>query len=295
MKAKYRFVAALLAAVAFGAVLFVRLYGDGRPQKEDGRIRVAASFYPIYIAAKNIVGDCPGIELVSLSEPQAGCLHDYVLTPADMKLMSTADLLLANGGGMESFLTDVAAQYPQLVITETADVLPDENAHVWMSVKRYRTQVAAIADALYETAGENLKTLQSNAREYDAKLAELEAQQEEIRTAAAGRNIVSFHEAYEYLAEDYGLSIAYTLDLDEERQVGAGEVADVLNVIWEDEADILLAEETYGSEMAAVVQMEADVKVCFLDTLVRGDYEPDSYIKGMQRNIDCLKEAFGVE
>lgn len=43
-----------------------------------------------------------------------------------------------------------------------------------------------------------------------------------------GRSVVLFQEAYEYLTRDLGLEVSYVLDLDEERQVSAGEVSDVM-------------------------------------------------------------------
>ena len=293
MKQKYQFTAFLLFVVAAGAILFVRLYGRGSTAAEDEKLKVVTSFYPIYIAAANVAGDCEGIEVVNLSEPQTGCLHDFTLTPKDMQLLSTADLFLINGGGMETFLEEVALQYPSLAIAETADGLLDgDNAHVWMGIAKYRAQAGAVLDALIGIAGEYQEELKANAAGYDAKLAGLQSQQEELKNAISGSKIISFHEGYEYLAADYGLETVFTLDLDEERQTGAGEVADVINAVKNDGADVIFAEELYGSEMVQTVQREADVKVCFLDTLVRGDNSLDSYINGMQENIDILKNAF---
>ncbi len=82
--------------------------------------------------------------------------------------------------------------------------------------------------------------------------------------------------------------------MDEERQIGAGEVADVLSAVQKQKIRILFAEELYGKELAETIQKETDVSVYYLDPLVRGPYEPDSYIEGMQKNIDLLKAAFGV-
>lgn len=287
-----------------------------------------------------------------MSRRQAVC-HDFQLTPEDMKLLSTADMFVINGGGMESFLDDVTKQYPKLNIVETiadeadeADTdgretihghedTPDhaeetehthsheedadehgneegshehggekgshdhghthDNAHEWMSVSHYRSQVEKIKDALCEAFPEYQEVFQENAKAYDDKLAALQAQQEEIARAASGTKIIIFHEAYEYVAEDYGLDICYTMDLDEERQISAGEVADVLKEINENDVKIILAEELYGSKLAETIQKEADVNVYYLDTLVRGDYDKESYIKGMQENINILKAAFGVD
>lgn len=297
MKRKYFFVAKLLAAVALCAGLFTGWYGYCNQEEAQKReLLVATSFYPVYIAALNVAHGCAGIEVRNLSEPQTGCLHDFQLTPEDMKLLSIADVFLVNGGGMEAFLGDVAGQYPHLLVFETAEglTLSEDNAHAWMSVRRYRSQVEAIADRLSEIAPEQEEKLRENAMEYDGKLAKLQEQQEEIKEAVQGGKIISLHDAYAYLADDYGLEEAYVLNLDEERQIGAKEVADVLSAVEEENVSVLFAEELYGKELSEAVQKEADVTVCYLDTLVRGENALDSYIKGMQNNINRLKSAFGV-
>ena len=58
----------------------------------DDMLTVVTSFYPMYIATLNIVDGVKGVRLENLSEPQTGCLHDFQLTPEDMKLLSTADV-----------------------------------------------------------------------------------------------------------------------------------------------------------------------------------------------------------
>ena len=44
--------------------------------------------------------------------------------------------------------------------------------------------------------------------------------------------------------------------------------------------------------MGETVLKETDAQVIYLDTLVSGDYEKDSYKNGMKENIRLLKEAF---
>ena len=69
----------------------------------------------------------------------------------------------------------------------------------------------------------------------------------------------------------------------------------MLAAVADEGISVIFAEELYGREMAQTVQKEADVTVCYLDTLVRGEYEPDSYIKNMKENIRLIREAYGVE
>ena len=61
--------------------------------------------------------------------------------------------------------------------------------------------------------------------------------------------MILFHEAYAYVAEDYGLQVNYLLDLDEERQVSAGEVSDVLSAVRKGHVKYILAEELYGKSL----------------------------------------------
>lgn len=301
MKQKYTFVAALLFVLMAASILLTNIY-VWQTQSSQTNIEqfdmddlehtgqefyILTSFYPMYIAAQNIVGDCDGVVLQNLSEPQTGCMHDYQLTTEDMRKLSYADAFVVNGGGIENFLSDVAKQYAQLAIInacEQIDLLED-NAHAWMSISNYMTQVRTIADALAALDTSHRAIYEKNAEEYLEKLEKLLLKQQEIVQQCEAQNIIIFHEAFDYIARDYGLTVSGSMDLDEERQVSAGETADILRQIREHGAKVILAEELYGRRMCETVQKETDVKVVYLDTCVRGDNDPDSYLKAMWENL----------
>ena len=310
----------------------------------DDILTVVTSFYPMYIAALNIVDGVEGVRLENLSEPQTGCLHDFQLTPEDMKLLSTADIFVINGGGIESFMSDVAKAYPKLDVVEACEDVAllseddadsdhdhdheadaesdsdhdhdheadtesdsdheadiesdsthdhgDENAHAWMSVPRYRTMVQTIASRLAEKDAKHADEYYANAKAYDAKLAVLEEKINSIKSLTNGQNIIIFHEAYAYVADDFSMNACYLLDLDEERSVSAGEIKQVIGAIKDDGVSVILAEELYGKSMGDTVSRETDVHVVYIDPLNRGEYDKDSYLDGMERNIELIKEAF---
>ena len=297
MKNKYVFVTVMLAVLLFLGVGLTEIYVNHTEEKEDGQYTVVTSFYPMYIAALNVVGENDHIRLENLSEPQTGCLHDYQLTPADMQLLSTADAFIINGGGIESFLGEVAEQYPDLTIinaSEQVDLIED-NAHAWMNIEAYMTQVKTIEAELSAADPADTEQFSENADAYLAKLSSLKEQADAVKPLTEGKNIVIFHEAYEYVAEEFGMQVSYVMDLDEERQVSAGEVADVVRTVTNGGVRVILAEELYGKDMGDTVESETDAKICYLDTLVRGDYDADSYLNAMQQNITLLKEAFSDE
>lgn len=306
----------------------------------DDMLTVVTSFYPMYIAALNIVDGVDGVRLENLSEPQTGCLHDFQLTPEDMKLLSTADVFVINGGGIESFMSDVAKAYPKLDVVEACEDVAllsedddetdgahdhdhdidaesdsdhdhdhdadaesdsdhdhdhdhgDENAHAWMSVPRYRTMVQTIASRLAEKDAKHADEYYANAKAYDAKLAVLEEKIDSLKSLTGGQNIIIFHEAYEYVADDFSMNACYLLDLDEERSVSAGEVKQVIGAIKDDGVSVILAEELYGKSMGDTVSRETDVHMVYIDPLNRGEYDKDSYLDGMEHNIELIKYAF---
>lgn len=312
----------------------------------DDILTVVTSFYPMYIAALNIVDGVEGVRLENLSEPQTGCLHDFQLTPEDMKLLSTADVFVINGGGIESFMSDVAKAYPKLDVVEACENVAllseddadsdhdhdyeadaesdsdhdhdheadiesdsdheadiesdsthahdhgDENAHAWMSVPRYRTMVQTIASRLAEKDAKHADEYYANAKAYDAKLAVLEEKINSLKSLTNGQNIIIFHEAYAYVADDFSMNACYLLDLDEERSVSAGEIKQVIGAIKDDGVSVILAEELYGKSMGDTVSRETDVHVIYIDPLNRGEYDKDSYLYGMEHNIELIKEAF---
>ena len=297
MKNKYVFVTVMLAVLLFLGVGLTEIYVNHTEEKEDGQYTVVTSFYPMYIAALNVAGENDHIRLENLSEPQTGCLHDYQLTPADMQRLSTADAFIINGGGIESFLGEVAEQYPDLTIINASEQvgLIEDNAHAWMNIEDYMTQVKTIEAELSAADPADAEQFSENADAYLAKLSSLKEQADAVKPLTEGKNIVIFHEAYEYVAEEFGMQVSYVMDLDEERQVSAGEVADVVRAVTDGGVRVILAEELYGKDMGDTVESETDAKVCYLDTLVRGDYDEDSYLNAMQQNITLLKEVFSDE
>lgn len=296
---KYLFVFWMLLAITLAGGIFTKVYVSLEGQGEQERkFHVVASFYPVYIAACNVAEGIPDVVLECLSEPQTGCMHDYQLTPQDMILLSKADLFLVNGGGIENFLVEVGQAYPKLAIrkaSEGLDLQEGENAHVWMDTRLYAQMVQNIAGALEEADPAHAELYQKNADRYCGEIGNLTDELEGLREAAAGKPVVIFHEAYAYVAQELGMEVVYCLDLDEERQVSAHEVAEVMQAISENRVSVIFAEELYGKDMGDAVKAETQAKVCYLDALVRGRYEPESYLLAVEANIKALRQALGAE
>ena len=290
---------------------------------------ITASFYPVYIAALNVAGDIDGVEVRNLTQPQTGCLHDYQLTTEDMKAMTDSDVLLINGGGIESFVSKVAKTYPKLSIInlsasfaefpeedeeeedhdhedsahedadhEDADHDHDhdhgeQNSHFWMDIDLYRKEVESMEEGLSIRDPVHADQYKKNAEAYLKKLESLQSEEAELKAALSGKKVVVFHEAFLYLAEDLDMQVTMTMDLDEERQVSAGEVRQVLDALALSDDKIIFAERTYGEEMGDRMTEEASATVIYLDPLTRPkdgqESEQDGYLLAMQENFDKIR------
>ena len=75
MKNKYVFTAVLLAMILFVGSVLTMAYVRAEQKKEQAKdedLLVVTSFYPMYVAAENVIGDVEGVTLENLSEPQTG-------------------------------------------------------------------------------------------------------------------------------------------------------------------------------------------------------------------------------
>ena len=109
---KFFTIAFLLALIALCAVLFVlpdKIRTTVQTTSQEG-YGVAATTYPIWFFTREVL-DGTGIEVELLTPPDAGCPHDYVLTPNDLMKVSAARkplLLFKNGAGLDDHICKAA-------------------------------------------------------------------------------------------------------------------------------------------------------------------------------------------
>ncbi|MCX7803978.1 MAG: zinc ABC transporter substrate-binding protein [Planctomycetota bacterium] len=99
-----------VAAPVLAAGLLLMICSRGQAGKTAGtggrQIRVLCSFLPMYVFAANVVKDVPGIELSCLLPAGSGCPHGHSLSPGEMRRIAEAEVFVAHGMGLESFLGD---------------------------------------------------------------------------------------------------------------------------------------------------------------------------------------------
>lgn len=314
MKRKYIFVIVLLLVMtAASAVICLCMGRDGMTAKEDGELLIVTSFHPVYVAVQNVTDGVEGVRVEALSQPLGGCVHDHQLTTKDLMLLEQADVFIINGAGMESYLHDVMKRYPDLEVIDSSvgTSLLEEgeehhheeaeehdhayNSHIWLNMDNYCIQIGNIGNGLADCDKGNKEQYQRNAASYQEKVRALQEKGKKELAGAGSLHAVSTHEAFSYLAQNFDAELEETINMDENTSLDASDVSEVMEAVLEHQIPYVWTEEIYGTSLSQLLEQETDCKTLVLDTLVSGDSDKDAYLRGMQGNIEVLKEAMRHE
>ncbi|HZW37083.1 MAG: metal ABC transporter substrate-binding protein [Deltaproteobacteria bacterium] len=268
-------------------------------------LRVLASFLPMYLFARNVAGETPGVSVDLMLPASLGCPHEYALTPGDMRKIASANLFIANGYGMEEFLgAPVRKANPGIRIVESAEgVSPIRtgvadhggiNPHTWVSPRNAILQVRNIERAMSAASPRNAPAFRRNADAYVAKLAVLAGEFEAASSRFRNRNIVTFHNVFDYLARDLGLNIVGEIEDTPGQEPSAGEIRKLIRTIREKKAAAVFWEPQYPDRLARMIADEAGVPSKALDPVSTGSESPSAYESVMRQNLRTLSEALGM-
>ena len=271
-------------------------------KKDDGTLKIVTSFYPMYLDAINITRGVKGVEVVNLTPPQTGCLHDYQLTPEDMKTLETADIFIVNGLGMESFLDKVIEARPDLKIINASDspeivpIMEDgvPNPHVWLSVTYSIQQVKNITSKLCEFDPEHKDDYRMRALEYCGELTQLRDEMHMSLDMLPNKDIVTFHEAFPYLAAEFKLNIAAVIEREPGTEPTPQELTETIEKINALPVKVIFTEPQYSPKAAETIARETGAQIFTLDPIVTGEAKPENlfdYVDKMLENLLTLAKA----
>ena len=302
----------ILSALLCAAVYLTGFSGCGTPAKESSRLKLLASFYPIAIMALNITDGVEGVAVESMAQQQTGCLHDFQMTTADMKKAETADAFLINGAGMEGFLDKISDQLPELPVIDSSTGIPliasgedhhhdggeghdhdkeDYNPHLWVSITNCMEQVRNLSEGIIALDPEHEAEYRENTETYLEKLSALRDKMHSALDHVKNKDIITFHEAFPYFAEEFGLHIAAVINREPDSQPSAKELADTIRLVREIDVKALFVEPLYPETSADIIAAETSAQVYVLDPAVSGEWDKNAYLTAMESNLQVLEQA----
>ncbi|MEM7792570.1 MAG: zinc ABC transporter substrate-binding protein, partial [Verrucomicrobiota bacterium] len=287
---------------------------------DTNKLRVVTSFLPIQSHTCAIAEEHAFVE--QLLEKDSGP-HDFQLTPATVRKLADADLFIINGAGIEDWLDELikTASNKDLVIVDTSkgvqllgnpeelggDALAkgamndgskhggDKNPHIWLDPLIAIKQARIISNALQKADPANASAYETKAKAYIAELEKLDADYETTLNPLKNKKLVTFHEAFPYLADRYGLEYIGAISEFPERDPPPQKLAALVDKIKEHEIGVLFSEQGYAPGLLKKIADQTGAKVSQLDTLEVGKGHATAYLDLMRKNLEALQAAFSNE
>lgn len=268
-------------------------------KKDDDRIKIITTVFPIYDFAKNICGDFADVTLIV---PPGTDSHSFEPTPNDIINISKSDLFIYVGMESESWVKEVlnSIEYPmdnQLILGDIAEFndIPDE--HIWTSVKNASLICNKIKEKLCEIDIENSEKYNLNYEIYNGKLNELDNKFSEIINNSK-RNTVVFGDRFPFLnfVSDYGLNYYSAFNsCSHETEPSAATVSDMINKINNEKIPVVFHIEFSNENIANILCENTGAKKLLFHschTVTEDEIENGvNYIDLMNKNSENLKEA----
>jgi zinc transport system substrate-binding protein len=272
-----------------------RASGPARPP-----LRIGVTLHPYYSWTRNVVGDLPGFEVVPIlpGEIDAG---DYQPRPEDIRKLAGLDAIVVNGIGHDDFIFPMlrASGNRRVTIIRPNDSTPQirslhgsaVNSHTFLSFTNAVQQTYAIERALAALRPEAAAALQRNAEAYARRLRIIKARAAAALAGAAITRVVTVHDGYGYLLQEFGLEVAGVVQPAHGLTPSAAELRDMVQLLRRERIRVVLSEESFPRPMLAVLREEAGVRVYTISHIASGAYTAGKFEQEMQKNVDTLIQA----
>lgn len=171
----------------------------------------------------------------------------------------------------------------------------DYNAHVWLNPQNYIKQIKNITTELCNLYPNYKKQISSNSKNYINKISTLQNKITKLNKTISSQkkeNTIIFHDSFAYIADSFNLNVVQYIEIESDSSLSAGTIASTIDEINLHDIRILLTERQFKTTVADNIASETKAKVYVLDSLVTGNGSKDSYIKGMESNINTIQNIF---
>ena len=267
--------------------------------------RVAATTLPVYEFTSRI---CKGtdITVARLVTESVSCLHDYALNVRQVRAVEAAEVVVISGAGMEEFMEDMLHDRNTIDASQGIELIEpeehhhgheeeesheghshEEDPHIWLSPVNAAAMAENICDGLSARYPEYAADFEENLTELQADLSELQAYGEEKLSDLSCREIITFHDGFNYLADCYGLEILRAVEEESGSEASAAELIELIEEVEHHGLPAIFTEMNGSVSAAGIIARETGAGSYALDMAMGGD----SYFEAMYHNIDTLKEA----
>jgi zinc transport system substrate-binding protein len=250
---------------------------------------VAVTILPQKALVEAVCGDLA--EVVTIVPP-GNSPGNYEPTPQEMENFSRASVYFTIGVPTEKANILPKAENMEVVDlpTKVAEVYSDRefssgsrDPHIWLSPKRAKIMVEAIAETMADLDAENAKTYQENAEAFLKELDRVDAEIKETFSGIQNPKFIVFHPAYGYFADDYGLEM-YALEEDG-KEATPQHLQDMIDLAKAENIKVIFSQAEIDSKQPDAFAEEIGGEKVMLEPL------SDDYIANLERMAEVISGA----
>ncbi len=297
----------LLVGIFLVGLVFALAYknkGQKNTSPTDGKLSVVASFYPLYFFASSIGGDKVVVTNIT---PSGAEPHDFEPTAQDVAKMENSQLIILNGGGLETWQANIEknidSQKTKIVIAGeglinlqmSEDGKGTSDPHIWLSPILAKQMADRILAGFVLIDPQNENYYQSNADALKNKLDDLDAQYKAGLKNCAKKDIITSHSAFGYLAEAYGLNQLSIAGLSPDAEPSPSQLAETAKFAKENDIKYIFFESLASPKLSSTLANEIGAKTLVLNPLEgltrEEETQGENYLTVMQNNLTNLETA----
>lgn len=269
---------------------------------------------PLVVATASIFADMAQVIGGNMVEvrtivPIGGDPHLYEPTPADARLVASAQLVLKNGLTFEGWLNELIENSgtKAIIATITEGIEPIESEkyknsydpHAWMSAANGLIYIENIKKALSTLDPANAEAYAFN---YDLYKQQLEALDREIEAQIAQipesrRVLITSHDAFRYYGRRYGIKVEAVLGTSTDADAQTSDLLRLSKVIKESKVPAVFIESTVNPKLLQQIAADNHIKIggkLFSDSIGDQNSEAPTYIDMLRFNTRTIVAALSA-
>ncbi len=319
-----------IGAAALATFMTLGLMSCGQQPKEKDGMTFYTSFYPMYYFTKTLVGD--KAEVINLMPPGADS-HDFEPSADQIRKLVDADAFIYQGAGMEFWVDKVedtlekeGAKTKFIEAADDIELLPagahhhhDEedhddddhedhdhegheghdhgqyDPHLWLSLRKSSQMLDNIYEGLVEVDGKNQASYKENLDKAKTDLDKLDREFAEKIQASNLKYFIINHEAFQYMAQDYGLTQIGISGVGTEQDPSPALLGQLVDRAKENNINTIFYDASGSDKVSQVLAKEIGAKVLPLTTIHAPSKEDMDkgidYLELMRQNLSNLLES----
>ena len=236
MKNKTKLIAKIIFTLAIVAGIAALLLSPSIRKKD---YKIVTTIFPLYDITSSIYGD-DGVKLIIKPGTE---LHDYEPTPEDIINIKEADVLIYNGGESEEWIEKILEDTKEgATVIRTMDLVEnlkeehehnEYDEHIWANPKNVIKIVEKVSSVLSEKYPAKQQEISQNAKDYTAKMQEIDERFSELQKHNNGNTIVVADRfPFAYFIHEYGFKyIAAFSGCSHDAEVSSAKLSELIETV----------------------------------------------------------------